>query len=215
MKYWRIINKEHDYRPIEGTYEDWKPHLRRESECRCVYCTLHDSRFGGQRNFHVEHFKPKTNKKFPAFAALENNYDNLFYACAVCNTFKSNSWFDVTEGDWTAKHFPDPSKYDYCNFFEINDDFLIIGTNLVGKFLVARFHLNRAHLVRERKLSVQFSKNEKTIDRLDRMFGEILLLGVDENILRLYQEYNERKTAYIKLFGHLLQNSTYAHGELR
>lgn len=215
MKHWRIINKKHDYRPSDGTYKDWKPHLRKESACRCVYCSIHDARFGGQRNFHVEHFKPKSNKKFTAFAALENDYDNLYYACAVCNTFKSNSWFDTKDGDWTIKHFPDPSKYDYCDFFEINEGFYLIGNHFVGKFLVVRFHLNREHLVRERKLYKLTSTIIEKIERLDVLLSEISTLDDSPNTLKLFQEYSKIKSANIKLLICLSQNSTYAYGELR
>lgn len=215
MKHWRKIDKKHNYRPNEGVYSEWKPLLRKESECRCVYCSLHDARFGGERNFHVEHFRPKSNKNFPAFAALKDDYDNLYYACAVCNTFKSNSWFDVEEGDWTKKHFPDPSIFDYCDFFEIDEYFFLVGNHIVARFLVERFHLNRQHLIRERKLESLNKLLLEKITKLDEIFEKIKRLNPASEAFSLLQEFSIKKSEYLKLLQFPLQNSIYTTGELR
>ncbi len=72
--------------PVYANYRDYKPHLKREFSGRCVYCRKAD---GDQDlgSFHVEHYRPKD-----LFPELLNKYDNLFYACASCNRFKSNYW---------------------------------------------------------------------------------------------------------------------------
>lgn len=44
-------------------------------------------RYGGPRNFAVEHFRPK--KLFPR---LKCDYSNLYYACNSCNDFKGPRW---------------------------------------------------------------------------------------------------------------------------
>jgi hypothetical protein len=70
---WRRIPKEKYQAPQKGTYSDWKPQLAKEGFQQCVYCAVGEPAFGGFRNFHVEHYRPK--KKF---AQLENDYANLF-----------------------------------------------------------------------------------------------------------------------------------------
>lgn len=164
---WRKIDKSRSEPPTAGTYKDWKPQLATEGEHRCVYCSIHDNRWGGERIFHVEHYRPKSK-----FKELINSYANLFYACPVCNVFKSDSWFDAAAGDWTICHYPDPAEFDYGEFFIVEDTKRLTGVNAVGKFLIERLHLNRKHLVIERgkeiaedKLASLHAEIEKMLDQ--------------------------------------------------
>src|SRR5690606_2049579 len=103
--------------PKHGSkYSDWKPELAREGFHQCVYCTISDASFGGIRNFHVEHYKPKG---LAQFAHLENDFSNLFYACAICNTFKSDDWTDPVD-DYSVGCYPDPSKKSYAELFNVD-----------------------------------------------------------------------------------------------
>lgn len=72
---WKRIPKENSSQPSTGTYKDWKELLSVEGFHQCVYCSISEAEFGGIRNFHVEHYKPKS---LPAFASLVNTYTNLF-----------------------------------------------------------------------------------------------------------------------------------------
>ncbi|MBX3282445.1 MAG: HNH endonuclease [Acidobacteria bacterium] len=169
---WRRIDKSQSEEPTNGTYRDWKPQLATEGEHRCVYCSIHDNRWGGERIFHVEHFKPKSK-----FKALINSYANLFYACPVCNVFKSDSWFDAPVGDWTVCHYPDPSEYNYGEFFVVDVTNQLTGVNAVGKFLIERLHLNRKHLIIERRKEIVEDKLTSLHGEIDRIIN---LLNIDE-----------------------------------
>ena len=57
---WFKIFKENSVQPKTGKYSDWKEIIADECKHQCVYCALSESRFGGIRNFHVEHYRPKS-----------------------------------------------------------------------------------------------------------------------------------------------------------
>jgi hypothetical protein len=64
-------------------YESYRPWLRDEFSLRCIYCLLREQ-WGQMRGGHViDHFLSVA--QHPKRA---NDYDNLVYACAVCNGVK-------------------------------------------------------------------------------------------------------------------------------
>lgn len=63
----------------------YKAFLRREFREKCVYCRVPDG-LKGYEGFGVDHYLPAS--RFPRLAVA---WANLFYACNVCNTWKSDS----------------------------------------------------------------------------------------------------------------------------
>jgi uncharacterized protein (TIGR02646 family) len=59
--------------------------LSQDCENKCVYCGIHESKFGGDRNFQIDHFRPKSKERFKN---LEYDYSNLYWSCCVCNNLK-------------------------------------------------------------------------------------------------------------------------------
>lgn len=148
MKWFRIA-KETSPRPTSGsTYHDWKEHLLTEGNNQCVYCAININSFGGIRNFHVEHYKPKAKDKFPE---LINEYSNLFVACSICNCFKSDDWPDEPSTLLNNHAFPDPSKIDYCNFLEHNNHAVVESNHVTGRYIIQKLFLNRPQLILERR----------------------------------------------------------------
>ena len=146
MKWSRVVK---GTAPTSGTYRDWKPQLATEGGHRCVYCCIPEGAFGGLRNFHVEHLRPKS-----LYRHLENTYGNLFFACAVCNSFKGDDWIEVASLPPTKPCYPDPSVTDYAYVFSVSySDGRVAGTCVAGDYLVERLFLNRPQLVVERRLS--------------------------------------------------------------
>lgn len=160
---WRIIDKKNARAPASGDYRSWKPQLAIEAELQCVYCCIHESQFGGFRNFHVEHYKPQS-----AFPELRNEYSNLFYACGICNSFKSDDWpTELNEGDLSKPGYPCPAEVDYNGFLHVDEDTgEVFGDDVTGRYLVERLHLNRGHIVALRVMAVLF-------DRLDYFHKQI------------------------------------------
>lgn len=147
---WFRIPKENAVQPEKGGYSDWKPKLAEEAEYQCVYCAIHESNFGGIRNFHVEHFRPKSNSRF---SHLIDDFTNLYYSCSICNCFKGNDWPSdppANKGD-NVIHYPEPSSVDYSILFKQEIDSKLIGETLAGKYLVQKLYLNRPQLILERR----------------------------------------------------------------
>jgi hypothetical protein len=67
-----------------ATYKSYKPWLRDEFSFRCAYCLCREQwEPNGQDVFSVEHIQPQA--RYPEQAT---DYDNLIYACAVCNAYR-------------------------------------------------------------------------------------------------------------------------------
>src|SRR5688500_18636223 len=108
------IPKEKTPPPESGTYQDWKALLADEGAHQCVYCAITEASFGGIRNFHVEHFRPKS-----LFQDLVNAFKNLFYACAICNVFKGDDWKEPC-GEQHHMGYLDPSVVDYSDILDVH-----------------------------------------------------------------------------------------------
>ena len=72
--------------PAYSRYRKFKPHLRIEFSGRCVYCRALD-RIKGPETFGVDHYRPQNH-----FPLLSAEYLNLYYACNLCNSRKSDFW---------------------------------------------------------------------------------------------------------------------------
>lgn len=148
MKWFRIPKESSAIPNVGNSYRDWKEHLSLEGKNQCVYCTINIKSFGGIRNFHVEHYRPKAKNKFPK---LENEYSNLFFACSICNCFKSDDWPNEPSTLLDNDAFPDPSKIDYSNFLECKNHSIIESKYITGKYIIQKLFLNRPQLILERK----------------------------------------------------------------
>ena len=147
MKWFRIP-KEETNKPTKGTYSDWKEALSIEGKQQCVYCAINIKSFGGLRNFHVEHYKPKDKKYFPE---LTNEFSNLFFSCSICNCFKGNDWHDEPTEHLGGKFYPDPSVINYSDFLTNDCDFVVQSDSKTGNYIINKIYLNRPQLVMERR----------------------------------------------------------------
>lgn len=116
---------------------------------QCIYCAISEARFGGIRNFHVEHFRPKV--KFPK---LENDISNLYLACAICNVLKCDDWPCDPAIDHSLAAYPDPSAADYNLLLTVSPTtYELNSATIAGKYVIERILLNRAQLIVERRLA--------------------------------------------------------------
>lgn len=87
-------------------YKRYKNHLSGDFDSRCGYTFCRDFWFGGQINFQIDHFKPKS--KYPDLAT---NYGNLVYSCSYVNRAKSDDYneyyLDPVETDYNEHFFRD------------------------------------------------------------------------------------------------------------
>lgn len=184
---WKRIRKEASVQPASGIYSDWKPYIANEAENRCVYCAIHDAFLGGLRNFHVEHYRPKSIERF---SSLENSIENLYYSCPICNTFKSNDWPNDPNDDHSIQCYPDPSKYDYCDLFEVNiETGLISGKYVATKYIVEKLFLNRGQLILDRKTEILYEKLRKNLVVLRSLRDRLQRQDINKDIMDFFQRY--------------------------
>ena len=146
---WGLIHKDPQTIPKIGRYKVWKQHLADEGGNRCVYCSISEGRFGGIRNFCVEHFRPKSK-----FKELENEYRNLFIACSICNSFKGDDWLSEPENYMKEIAYISPLVVNYNDVFILSPDKTIVGTCISSAYMIEKIYLNRPQLVLERRFFV-------------------------------------------------------------
>jgi hypothetical protein len=180
MKWFRIP-KETSPRPKKGKhYFDWKQELSIEGKQQCVYCTININTFGGIRNFHVEHYRPKATNKFPM---LENEYSNLFFACSICNCFKSDEWKNEPTPTLDNESFPDPSKVNYSDFLLIDDSQLIHSNYITGRYIIQKLFLNRPQLILERRSFILHETLKQESEKLKAIVDEIKKIELNNPII--------------------------------
>ena len=109
-------------------YHKYKKYLAEDFNHRCGYTNCIDKLLGGQRNFQIDHFKPRT--KYPE---LKTEYSNLVYCCSYVNRLKS---------DDDDPRYLDPCDEDYNQHFGRISDGTIFGKTDSGKFMTQKLSLN-------------------------------------------------------------------------
>jgi uncharacterized protein (TIGR02646 family) len=137
--------------PPQKKYQDYKPYLRRDFRTRCAYCLVHEAHYGGLRNYHVDHFRPK--KLFPK---LTLEYGNLYYACGLCNTFKGDVW-PSQEQQNAGFGFTDPCQEDpYETHFLVNEqDGSLRALTNAGRYTLEHLRLDRRQLRKYRRMQIE------------------------------------------------------------
>ncbi|MBP9759132.1 hypothetical protein KBD45_05540 [Candidatus Dojkabacteria bacterium] len=178
---WKIVDKTSVPTDIKK-YRERREQIRQECGLQCVYCAIHEGQFGGSRNFHIEHYRPKS-----TFQELEHEYTNLFYSCCVCNCYKGSDWPDEPNSDLSNISYPCPSTTDFNNIFSLKiQNFHLEGQNTSSRYVIERLNLNRPMLITFRKKDCLLAK----IDKLNQEIKETLL-KVDNEIK---SKFNERFT---------------------
>lgn len=192
---WKQIVKDKSKQPTSGEYSDWKEQIAEECYYQCVYCSIHENPWGGIDHYHVEHYRPKSR---PEFAHLENDILNLFYACPVCNRFKSNDWPAECTNDFNTVAYPDPSKVDYADLIDVSStDFTLTGKFPASKYVIQRLYLNRPQLIYERREETLRTRGRSLMNEVmdmafaveDKELYKEVLLAQD----RLASLYHERQ----------------------
>jgi hypothetical protein len=145
---WPVLQTNARRQPPTGRWHEWKQQIADFCQARCIYCAIPEGRFGGLRNFHVEHFRPKV--RFPH---LENEIRNLYLACAICNVLKCDDWPAEPIDDHSVAAYPDPAVSDYNSIFDLDGrTHEVQAASAAGQYVIERVMLNRAQLVLQRRL---------------------------------------------------------------
>ena len=135
-------------------YSKYRPYVREDFEECCAYCLLHEVAASGTDSFELDHFRPKSH---PIFSHLTTDFFNLYYACHVCNKYKSNRWpkkelLDLGYG------FLDPCQQTFSEHFEETNDGVWLPQTQIGEYTESKIRLNRSHLVEIRSQLRQLAR---------------------------------------------------------
>lgn len=212
---WKRIPKEASIIPTKGVYSDWKPQISVEGFHQCVYCTISEASFGGIRNFHIEHYKPKGLDKFKS---LENDYSNLYYACAICNSFKSDDWPRDPDYNFNVSCYPEPSKIDYSILFIVNEENgLIVGKHNTGVYLVNKLYLNRPQLLIDRKENYAEIKYQNVISNVNEQKDLLFTMieKVNQGALALLKELDILIRGLEKIYHEKIKTIPYTNNQTK
>lgn len=187
MSKWKLIKKDPKDQPNTGVYTDWKEQIASECYHQCVYCAINEKPWGGIDHYHIDHFRPKSK---PEFKHLENDILNLFYACPVCNRFKSDDW--PAEPNLDLISYPDPSQVDYSEIFCLDtNSFVLVGLKTASKYIIERLYLNRPQLVYERHESFLMEKEMELIKGITEMIRKVDDLELIKRFLEVSSSIRE------------------------
>ena len=172
-----LIKRQQPY-PRYSDYRKYKPHLRCDFSYRCAYCTIHENEWGGLRHFQIEHFQPKS--RFPQFIV---DYENLLYACDVCNCYKGDDWPSddpLTDG----VGYLDPCQHDYGEHFR-NEQATgrTNGLTPPARYMVERLHLNRRHLIKMRLKRVREKDLHQCFQQMCKETLEMIAYSLQDQTL--------------------------------
>jgi len=177
--------------PRYSDYRRYKPHLRRDVQYWCAYCTIHEAEFGGHFNFHVDHFRLQS-----LFPNLRTEYSNLYYACSICNSYKSDTW-PIEEQIARGRRFLDPCADDYAAHFEQQPDGTLRELTEPAKYTSAHLRLNRKQLVKlrhERKEQEQAFTHrvgliQENLQKIDRL---LLVASLPDTVFNTLSQMREQ-----------------------
>jgi len=132
--------------PQGSGYQAFRQHVRLDFESRCAYCLIAELLAGGEENFELDHFRPKS--KFPK---EELNFYNLYYVCHPCNNIKRNKW-PSSAHQKKGIGFVDLCATDFDAVFEEDKKGGWRGLNDSAWFTIDMLRLNRRHLLEIRVL---------------------------------------------------------------
>ena len=107
---------------------------------RCEYCRLPE--IAAMVKFQVEHIISLKHSG-------KTNFENLAYACPICNSEKGTDLGTVLEDDETLVRFFNPRKHNWHDHFEVKEG-LISPKTSIGASTVKIFDFNRLERILER-----------------------------------------------------------------
>lgn len=158
-------------------YREW---LRDEFAFRCVCCLEREQWVHRTGHFHAEHFQPVAQRP-----DLELDYDNLVYACHVCNSVKQDHIL------------PDRLRVLLHDNVMVQPNGTLVGNTQESAKLIEMLQLNSPESRRRRRLMMR-------VIRLAAEYDPALLqdlMGFPENLLdlsRLHPPLGNRRPSGVK-----------------
>lgn len=144
-------------------YRNW---LRDEFAFRCIYCLRRESWLTTRRDYEIDHFLPKSMRP-----DVERDYDNLVFACRMCNGTKA------------AKYLPAPEQVAYGDYLLVDRHGHIHATREPGITIIEALRLDGPDYTRLRRRVIQIVAEASIGSRTMAIF-----LGYPEDLPDLRQE---------------------------
>lgn len=143
---------------VKGDYTAFRSYVRVDFEQCCAYCYLHERHAGGEKNFQLDHYRPKGK-----FKELRRVFTNLYWSCSVCNGFKSKSnHFPSDELFAKGVCFVDLCQDDFEQHYKILSDGTLEPLTPSASYTIDFIDLNSDHL---KKLRTILLKEGKLLDK--------------------------------------------------
>lgn len=127
--------------------------------------------------FGIDHFRPKS--KFPQ---LECSYENLYYCCNDCNSYKGSAW-PSDSLQLRGIYFPDPCECDpYSKHLSLRPDGLVDPLTPPGEFSLEVLRLNRETCVRVRK------RRHRLKERINALRAELKRIQCPKDVRTLLEQ---------------------------
>lgn len=151
-------------RPIPnvlGGYAAIRLLVRKDFDACCAYCLMDELYGGGEENYEIDHFRPKS--RFPE---LKDDFYNLYYACHPCNHIKRDKWpSEALQG--RGVYLVDLCKNDFEDHFREIANGAWEGNTTSGSYTIDILRLNRRHLLEVRQLVKELRNRGTRIDAAD------------------------------------------------
>lgn len=160
-------------------YRNAKEQLAKDFNYRCGYCDDSHNYVGGSRNYHIDHFAPKSK-----FEHLKDYYGNFVYSCPYCNLAKSNKWVGSTaeENVIGEQGFINPCNEKYAKHIKRADNGQIVYITPLGKYMYNELKLylkrheifyqldeidEKIKLMKEKiKIKIEFNQNVEKHEKM-------------------------------------------------
>jgi hypothetical protein len=131
---------------VKGGYRSFRQFVREDFNSQCAYCLLSEVLAGGEENFELDHFRPKS-----LFAHLLKDFYNIYYSCHPCNHMKRAAW-PPPELEARGISIVDLCKDNFDTHFVEDPDGKWASRTDSGNYTIDILRLNRKHLIVIRKL---------------------------------------------------------------
>ena len=135
---------DHEFPAVWRSSKALKKALCAMSDGHCAYCqaSVDDAGHGA-----VEHFRPKS-----LFPMLAYEWDNYFYSCERCNTFKSDKWPD--RGEYVRPDAGDPAvRFIFTGLGRVK----AVARDRDARITIRDLDLNRSPLASKRRTAIRAS----------------------------------------------------------
>jgi hypothetical protein len=116
----------------------YRPWLRDEFSFRCAYCLIREQWGRVRGEFDLDHFVPQV-----ANPGLRLDYENLVYACRVCNARKA------------AKRIPDVCEAMTSGAVRVSQSGALVTSTAEAEQVVRDLRLNSSHFIHWRRLWIR------------------------------------------------------------